>query len=74
MSRELAYKTVQTHAMNAWQNDLNFRELIESDPAVIGLLGPEKTAAAFDVRRQLTNIDEVFDRVLAGETELEPGN
>jgi adenylosuccinate lyase len=65
MSRELAYKTVQTHAMNAWQNDLNFRELIESDPAIVGLLGPEKTAAAFDVRRQLTNIDEVFARVLA---------
>jgi adenylosuccinate lyase len=65
MSRELAYKTVQTHAMNAWQNDLNFRELIESDPAITTLLGPEQTAAAFDVRRQLTNIDEVFARVLA---------
>jgi adenylosuccinate lyase len=65
MSREDAYKLVQTHAMNAWQNDLNYRELIEADPQIITQLGPEKTAAAFDVRRQLTNIDEVFDRVLA---------
>jgi adenylosuccinate lyase len=65
MSREDAYKVVQTHAMNAWQNDLNFRELIESDPAIQALITPEKLAAAFDVRRQLTNIDEVFTRVLA---------
>jgi adenylosuccinate lyase len=65
MTREEAYKLVQTHAMNAWQNDLNFRNLIEADPAIIAALGPEKTTAAFDVTRQLTNIDEVFNRVLA---------
>jgi adenylosuccinate lyase len=65
MTREEAYKLVQTHAMNAWQNDLNFRDLIEADPAIIAALGSEKTAAAFDVTRQLTNIDEVFNRVLA---------
>jgi adenylosuccinate lyase len=65
MSREEAYKVVQTHAMNAWQNDLNYRELIEADPQIIAQLGPEKTTAAFDVNRQLTNIDEVFERVLA---------
>jgi adenylosuccinate lyase len=65
MSREEAYKLVQTHAMNAWQNDLNYRELIEADPQILAQLGPEKTAAAFDVNRQLTNIGEVFERVLA---------
>jgi len=65
MSREDAYKLVQTHAMNAWNDDLNFRSLIEADPAVLQLLGAEKTAQAFDVRRQLTNIDAVFERVLA---------
>jgi adenylosuccinate lyase len=65
MTREDAYKLVQTHAMNAWQNELNYRELIEADPQITKLLGPEKVAAAFDVRRQLTNIDAVFDRVLA---------
>jgi adenylosuccinate lyase len=67
MSREDAYKLVQTHAMNAWQNDLNYRQLIEADPTIQSLLGPEKTAAAFDVQRQLTNIDEVFARVLAAD-------
>jgi adenylosuccinate lyase len=65
MTREDAYKVVQTHAMNAWQNDLNFRELIENDPLVIEFLGKEKIAEAFVVERQLQNIDAIFDRVLA---------
>jgi adenylosuccinate lyase len=51
--------------MNAWTNDLNFRQLIETDPEILALIPAEKIAAAFDVRRQLTNIDEVFERVLA---------
>jgi adenylosuccinate lyase len=65
MSREDAYRLVQGHAMDAWTNDLNYRTLIEADPEINTWLSPEKIAAAFDVRRQLTNIDEVFERVLA---------
>lgn len=65
MSREDAYRLVQAHAMNAWTNDLNFRALIGSDPEITQRMSLEKIAAAFDVRRQLTNIDEVFARVLA---------
>jgi adenylosuccinate lyase len=65
MTREDAYRLVQGHAMDAWTNDLNFRNLIEADPEINALLPAEKIAAAFDVRRQLTNIDEVFTRVLA---------
>jgi adenylosuccinate lyase len=65
MSREDAYRLVQSHAMDAWTNDLNFRTLIEADPEINKRMSPEKIAAAFEVRRQLTNIDEVFERVLA---------
>ena len=65
MSREDAYRLVQGHAMNAWSHDLNFRALIGSDPEINRRMSIEQIAAAFDVRRQLTNIDEVFARVLA---------
>jgi adenylosuccinate lyase len=70
MSREDAYKLVQTHAMNAWRdeddpNGRNFRQLIESDPAITALLPPKKVAEAFDVNRQLRNVDAIFTRVLA---------
>jgi adenylosuccinate lyase len=64
MSREDAYKLVQSHAMRAWQQDLNFREEVGNDPAITKLLSAEKLAHAFDMKRQLTNVDTIFDRVL----------
>ncbi len=67
MSREDAYRLVQGHAMDAWNNDRNYRELIAADPAITARLTPEQLAAAFDFRRQLANIDAVFARVLAEE-------
>ena len=65
MSREDAYKLVQSHAMDAWQNDKNFRSLIETDAAITAQLSPQRLAAAFDYHRQLTNVGAVFSRVLA---------
>jgi adenylosuccinate lyase len=64
MLREDAYKLVQTHAMRAWKDELVFKELVSSDPAVTKLLSAEKLARAFDYKRQLSNVDEIFDRVL----------
>ena len=64
MSREDAYRLVQTHAMNSWQNDLIFRDEVAKDPAITARLSPEKLARAFDYRRQLANVDAIFARVL----------
>jgi adenylosuccinate lyase len=64
MSREQAYKLVQSHAMKAWREDMNFRELVGQDPEIARLLGPEKLARAFDWKRQLTNVDTIFARVM----------
>ena len=65
MSREDAYRLVQGHAMDAWTNDRNFKELVMADPAITGKLSPEQIAASFDFTRQLGNVDAVFARVLA---------
>jgi len=64
MLREDAYRLVQTHAMNAWQNGLVFRTLVAADPKITALLSPEKIARAFDYTRQLKNVDAIFARVL----------
>ncbi len=66
MSREEAYRLVQQHAMNAWQNDLVFRDLAEADPAVSSRLTPERLEKTFDLSRQLGNVDAIFQRVLGG--------
>ena len=44
MLREDAYRLVQSHAMRAWKEDLNFREEVARDPAITKLLSPEKLA------------------------------
>ncbi|MGD0796967.1 MAG: adenylosuccinate lyase [Acidobacteriaceae bacterium] len=64
MSREDAYKLVQSHAMRAWKEDLLFRDEIARDPAITSRLTPAQLAAAFDYTRQLTNVDAIFTRVL----------
>src|SRR5271168_1282309 len=62
MSREEAYRLVQKHAMDAWKKDLVFQEMVARDPAISSRLPDlEKT---FDLQRQLSNVDAIFDRVL----------
>lgn len=72
MQREEAYRLVQTHAMNAWQNDLVFRELVASDPAITGKLSAKKLERTFDLNRQLGNVDAIFARVLGSSGDHEP--
>ncbi len=71
MSREDAYRLVQKHAMRAWKEDLVFRDEVAKDPEITGMLSPEKLAHAFDLHRQLGNVDAIFTRVL-GEREYGP--
>lgn len=69
LSREDAYRLVQGHAMAAWNDPdpgaPNFKQRIASDPEIRSRLNDEQLATAFDFRSQLTNIDQVFARVLA---------
>lgn len=64
MLREDAYRLVQKHAMNAWQNELVFRDLVTQDGEITGRLSTDKLARTFDLNRQLGNVDAIFERVL----------
>jgi adenylosuccinate lyase len=64
MLREDAYRLVQSHAMRAWKEDLNFREEVARDAQISALLTPEKLEKTFDYMRQLGNVDAIFKRVL----------
>ena len=63
MSREDAYRVVQKHAMRAWQQGLNFRELVQKDKHITSRLSSKKLAHAFNLSRQLRNVDKIFERV-----------
>ncbi len=64
MQREDAYRLVQQHAMRAWKEELNFRELVGNDAEISKLLSPENLQRSFDLHRQLANVDAIFARVL----------
>ena len=68
VSREDAYRLVQSHAMRAWKENLDFHELIVNDPEIRGRVPKAKIERAFDLKRQLKNIDKIFARVFPNKT------
>jgi len=63
VSREDAYRLVQGHAMHAWKEGLNFRTLVMNDPEITRRVPRKQIEMAFDLQRQLRNIDKIFARV-----------
>jgi adenylosuccinate lyase len=63
VSREDAYRTVQSHAMRAWKEGLNFHDLVMGDKQITGRVPRKQIEHAFDLERQLRNIDKIFARV-----------
>jgi adenylosuccinate lyase len=68
ISREDAYRLVQGHAMRAWKEGLNFRELVMEDNNITGRVSDKIIQRAFDLKRQLRNIDAIFARVFGAGT------
>jgi len=63
VSREDAYRMVQGHAMRAWKQDLDFHQLVLADKNITGRVPARQVEHAFDLKRQLRNIDKIFARV-----------
>ncbi len=60
LSRDDAYRTVQQAAMQAWDEQTDFRILLEADP-VVAALGAATLDDAFDLDRSLRNVGAVFE-------------
>ena len=63
LSREDAYRLVQAHAMRAWREGLDFRQLVLQDKSITSKIPAKQLEHAFDLKRQLRNIDLIFARV-----------
>lgn len=63
LSREAAYDTVQPLTARAWDEQIQFRTLVEAEPKITQVLTPEEIADAFDYHWHLKHIDEIFKRV-----------
>jgi adenylosuccinate lyase len=63
LSREESYDTVQPKAMEAWENQVPFRGLIEAEDKITSLLSPAEIADCFDYNYHLQHVDTIFDRL-----------
>ena len=65
LGRDEAYRLVQGHAMQAWEDERDFHELVGADPQIAGQLGPEALAGIFDLEASVRHVDVVFERLRA---------
>jgi adenylosuccinate lyase len=68
MRREEAYRVVQSHAMEAWRSEGDFRQRVLDDPEVRAALSEAEIEDVFRLERYLTHVDAVFERVFGGES------
>ena len=66
VSREIAYRAVQAHAMRAWKEGLDFKQLVLADKEITSKVPRKQIELAFDLPRQLQNVDKIFARVFGG--------
>ncbi|OPA73418.1 adenylosuccinate lyase [Paenibacillus selenitireducens] len=62
-SREQAYDTVQPRAMQAWEEQRSFRDIIEGTPAITEVLSAEEIADAFNPAWHLKHVDTIFENL-----------
>jgi adenylosuccinate lyase len=63
MSREEAYDTVQPKAMEAWETQVQFKELVEAEEKITSLLSQEEINDCFDYSYHLSQVDTIFERL-----------
>lgn len=68
MTREEAYRLVQGHAMRSWKEGLNFHDEILADKEITSKVPRKQIEYAFDLHRQLKNVDKIFARVFGKQT------
>jgi adenylosuccinate lyase len=72
LSRDDAYRLVQGYAMRAWEEEVDFPELVRADSEVTKRLDPATLDAIFDLSHYTRHVDTVFDRLHAISNREEP--
>ncbi|WP_018664451.1 adenylosuccinate lyase [Heyndrickxia acidiproducens] len=63
MAREAAYDTVQPKAMESWETQVPFKELLKKDPVIQNKLTEAELDDCFDYHYHLKHVDMIFDRL-----------
>ncbi|MDK8643522.1 adenylosuccinate lyase [Niallia taxi] len=63
LTREEAYDTVQPRAMESWEKQVPFRELVEGDSVISAKLTKEEIDDCFDYHFHIKHVDTIFNRL-----------
>lgn len=63
MSREQAYDTVQPRAMQAWEEQRSFKDIISETPEITSQLSSEEIEDAFNPAWHLKHVDTIFKKL-----------
>jgi adenylosuccinate lyase len=72
LPRDEAYMIVQRNAMRAWEEEQDFRALVEADPEIASRLPSDALGSVFDLDQYTRHVDTVFDRLRALDRKEEP--
>lgn len=61
--REEAYDTVQPLTARSWDEQIQFRPLVEADEKITSYLSPEEINDCFDYNYHIQNVDLIFERL-----------
>ena len=63
LAREEAYDTVQPLTAQAWDEQIQFRPLVEANEKITSLLSPEEIEDCFDYNYHIQQVDMIFERL-----------
>ncbi|PUB10508.1 adenylosuccinate lyase [Paenisporosarcina sp. OV554] len=63
LAREEAYDTVQPCAMEAWENQIAFRGVVEKNEKITSYLTKEELDDCFDYNYHIQHVDMIFERL-----------
>ena len=67
MTREQAYDLVQPKTAQSWDNQVDFKPLLEADPEITSRLSQEEIDEIFNPVYYTKRVDEIFDRIGLGD-------
>ena len=71
VDRDDAYDVVQRNSMKSWDEELDFRELVKTDPVVSEKVSAEVLDDLFDYNFYLGHVDHIYSRVGISEAAID---
>lgn len=71
IDRADAYDAVQSSSMRSWGEELDFRELVKTDPLVSAKVSSNELDDLFDYGFYLNHVDQMYERAGVSETPID---